>query len=69
MRNFVGLVRAVAPNPVEVLERLDFYSIGPITTTTARDESLRIAAQAEAYTIDGLVEAIVKHRASCVNET
>jgi len=52
-----------------VLERLDFYSIGPITTTTARDESLRIAAQAEAYTIDGLVEAIVKHRASCVNET
>ena len=69
VRNFVGLVRDVAPNPVEVLERLDFYSIGPITTTTARDESLRIAAQAEAYTIDGLVEAIVKHRASCVNET
>ncbi len=68
-RNFVGLVRDVAPNPVEVLERLDFCSIGPITTTTARDEWLRIAAQAEAYTTDGLVEAIVKHRASCVNET
>ena len=60
---------AIRGTNAEVLERLDFYSIGPITTATARDESLRIAAQAEAYTIDGLVEAIVKHRASCVNET
>ena len=70
VRNFVGLVRDVAPNPVEVLERLDPYSIDVSSIPPlARDESLRIAAQAEAYTIDGLVEAIVKHRASCVNET
>lgn len=66
VRNFIDLVRSAQPGCGELLERLDFYSIGPITSATASEEGLPISAQAEAYTIEGLIEAIVQHRASCV---
>lgn len=66
VRNFVNLVRDVVPEYAELFNRLDFYSIGPITSATAHENEVPIAAQAETYTIDGLVEAIVSHCASRV---
>lgn len=63
VRNFVGLARGLGPDGKALLEHLDFYSIGPITTATARDEGLSVAAEAEEYTIVGLVNAIAEHRA------
>ena len=63
VRNFARLARRLGPDGKALLEHLDFYSIGPITTATARDEGLSVAAEAEEYTIVGLVNAIVEHRA------
>lgn len=40
--------------------RLRFASIGPITSRIARARRLRIAAEAKPYTIEGLVEAILR---------
>ncbi len=37
--------------------------IGPITSATARDAGLRVAVEAGAHTIEGLVEALVGHLA------
>lgn len=39
-------------------------SIGPVTTATARGLGLDVAAEAEPYTVDGLVEAILRHGTS-----
>ncbi|HIY82490.1 uroporphyrinogen-III C-methyltransferase [Rubneribacter sp.] len=68
-RNFVRLVRArlgcasdaeaVAALPAG----LSFCSIGPITSDTARGLGLPVAAQADAYTAAGLVDALVRERA------
>ena len=63
VRNFIDLVRNSNRDQGTLLENVDFYSIGPITSATAREEGLSIAAEAEEYTIAGLVEALVKHRA------
>ena len=51
----------------EVLRRYQrdggrFASIGPITSATARECGLTIDAQADPHTIDGLVEAIARHK-------
>ena len=69
VRNFVGLVRehlgcetdaeAAAALPAE----MSCYSIGPITTNTACELGFVIAAQAEEYTVAGLVDALVEERA------
>ena len=63
VRNFIDLVRNSNRDQGTLLENVDFYSIGPITSATAREEGLSIAAEAEEYTIVGLVETLVKHRA------
>ena len=42
-----------APQPPAV-------SIGPVTTATARERGLRVDAEADPHTIDGLVEALVR---------
>jgi uroporphyrinogen-III synthase len=34
-------------------------SIGPVTSQTARRHRISVAAEASAYTIDGLIEAIL----------
>lgn len=44
----------------ERLEGIRLASIGPVTTATARQHGLEIAAEADPHTIDGLVEAIVR---------
>ncbi|MEK7404976.1 MAG: uroporphyrinogen-III synthase [Acidobacteriota bacterium] len=45
---------------VEVLRGVRVASIGPVTTATARGHGLEIAAEAEPFTIDGLIEAILR---------
>ncbi len=38
--------------------------IGPVTATTAREFGIRVAVEAEAYTIPGLVDALARHFAA-----
>jgi uroporphyrinogen III methyltransferase/synthase len=40
--------------------KMRFVSIGPVTTKTAVEGGLKIAAEAEVHTIPGLVEAILE---------
>lgn len=56
--NFCNLVDA--PALARKFPKLRFVSIGPVTTQTARQHGLEIAAEADPHTIAGLVEAIVK---------
>lgn len=65
VRNFASLVNDVSADSSSLLEGLSCYSIGPITSAAAFDEGFSIAAEAKEYTIPGLVEAIVEHRAAC----
>jgi uroporphyrinogen-III synthase len=44
-----------------VPERAAVVCIGPVTARTARELGLRVDAVAEPYTLDGLVEALVRH--------
>lgn len=44
---------------LKVMEGVKTASIGPITSDTARDLGLKVDMEAEAYTIDGLVQAIL----------
>lgn len=70
VRNFLALVNTACEQPSttspgiskECLGRLQCYSIGPITSQVLLDAGLHLAAEAQRYTIDGLVKAIV---ASC----
>jgi uroporphyrinogen III methyltransferase/synthase len=50
--NLCALVGSVPDRPVVV-------SIGPITSATARDQGLRVDAEADPHTIDGLVAALL----------
>ena len=53
MRNFVAAAGA------ESLAGAQVVTIGPVTTQTARDLGLTVAAQAEVYTTEGLVQALL----------
>ena len=53
VRNFVAAAGAAA------LEGVAVASIGPITTRTARDLGIEVAAEASVFSVDGLVAAIV----------
>ncbi len=52
--NFVAAAGASALRGVRVA------SIGPVTTATARQNGIEVAAEASKFTIDGLIEAILK---------
>jgi len=45
----------------DLIANLLTASIGPITSDTARDLGFRVDIEADVYTIDGLVEAILRH--------
>jgi uroporphyrinogen-III synthase len=45
----------------DLLQHIDIICIGPITTSTANEEGLRVSAVAHEYTSDGLVAALVRH--------
>ncbi|WP_080803584.1 uroporphyrinogen-III C-methyltransferase [Arabiibacter massiliensis] len=62
-RNFAALMREHAGGEFAPPCGLSFFSIGPITSDTARELGFPIAAQASEYTVAGLVDAIVEHRA------
>ena len=49
--NFCDVVGSLDPQPLVV-------SIGPVTSQTARDRGLRVDAEADPHTIDGVVEAL-----------
>ena len=53
VKNFVAAASA------EALAGIDVVSIGPVTTQTARELGITVAAQAAVYTVDGLVEALL----------
>jgi uroporphyrinogen III methyltransferase / synthase len=53
-RNFVDLAGAAALQGVRVV------SIGPVTTATARSLGIDVAAEARVYTMEGVVEAIIR---------
>ncbi|MBO8136840.1 MAG: uroporphyrinogen-III C-methyltransferase [Desulfotomaculum sp.] len=58
VRNFVQLLGAA--NLKELLKDVIVASIGPITSTTARELGIEVTVEAEEYTIDGLVDAVLK---------
>jgi uroporphyrinogen III methyltransferase / synthase len=54
VKNFVAAAGA------KTLAGVDAVSIGPVTSQTARDLGVRVAAQARVYTTEGLVEALLQ---------
>ncbi|MFZ5595602.1 MAG: uroporphyrinogen-III C-methyltransferase [Bacillota bacterium] len=58
VRNFVKMIGD--PKPSELLKGVRVACIGPVTAETAAQSGLKVDIVAEKYTIDGLVEAILK---------
>lgn len=56
VRNFMRLI----DGEKALLEGVKLFSIGPITTSTARELGLSIQREAAEYTIDGLIKALVQ---------
>jgi uroporphyrinogen III methyltransferase/synthase len=54
VRNFVAMFG------IDALRGAKAVSIGPVTTATARELGVQIAAEAHPYTIDGLVDAVLR---------
>jgi uroporphyrinogen-III synthase len=60
VRNFVALL---SPRQSAGLDGIRLASIGPVTSSTLRELSLRVDIEAKEFTIPGLVEAIVRFMA------
>ncbi|ODS34491.1 MAG: uroporphyrinogen III synthase/methyltransferase [Candidatus Scalindua rubra] len=58
VRNFVKIVGK--DNLTAFKEKVQFASIGPITTKTAEEMDIEVSIKADEYTIPGLVKAIVE---------
>jgi len=58
VRNFVAVAGAEAL--AGVLAGVKVASIGPITSATARELGIEVTVEASAFTVDGLVEAILR---------
>ncbi|WP_291315750.1 uroporphyrinogen-III C-methyltransferase [Desulfuromonas sp.] len=58
VENFLDMVGEGAQR---LLERVDVFSIGPLTTATAERRGLSVSAQPEAYTLEGLIESMVEY--------
>jgi uroporphyrinogen III methyltransferase/synthase len=56
VRNFVRLCG------VEWLNSVRIASIGPVTSRTVQEFSLRVDLEADPYTMEGLVEALVRRQ-------
>lgn len=56
VRNFVTLL----DGEISLLDNVKLYSIGPITSATARELGLKIFKEAAQYTIGGLVEVLLE---------
>lgn len=58
VRNFVTLLEG----EISLLDQVQLYSIGPITSAAARELGLKIYKEAAQYTIGGLVEVLLEGR-------
>jgi uroporphyrinogen-III synthase len=57
-----GVAFTVSESPLSLLREARIASIGPITSQTARQLGLHVDMEAKEFTIDGLVDAIIKHK-------
>ena len=57
----LSTVLTVSDSPLSLLGETWIASIGPITSQTARELGLHVDIEAKEFTIDGLVDAIIKH--------
>ncbi len=57
----IGITLTVPDSPLSLLRETRIASIGPITSQTVRELGLHVDIEAKEFTIDGLVDAIVKH--------
>ncbi|GCE13107.1 uroporphyrinogen-III synthase [Tengunoibacter tsumagoiensis] len=62
VRNFVSWLQSYGPDGQrsQIAEQIKIASIGPITSQTARELGLRVDIEAQEFTIDGLVKAIIQ---------
>lgn len=58
VRNFMALLDGYGP---VALDGVELFSIGPITTETLRQFGYTTVREAEEYTVDGLVQVLVRH--------
>lgn len=61
VRNFVELIRAAGLDPLRLPGDPLIACIGPVTAATARQLGMRVDVIARNYTIEGLVEALVRY--------
>ena len=59
VRHFARLLRRDGHG--DALAEVPAVSIGPVTSGTVRDEGMRLLAEAEVYTIEGLLDALTAH--------
>lgn len=60
VKNFI---RLLPPDRIsELMAGVNVASIGPITSQTARELGLQVTLEADAYTVPGLLQAIVDHQ-------
>ncbi|MDW7674372.1 MAG: uroporphyrinogen-III C-methyltransferase [Bacillota bacterium] len=59
VKNFVELLGVEKEELAQLLTGVFVASIGPITTATAEELGIKVDAQAEEYTIDGLINSIL----------
>ena len=53
-----NLVEIIGEDDLALLEGVDLFSIGPVTSATLTEKGLSASVEAEVFTIPGLVEAI-----------
>lgn len=61
-RYFVQLLKELEPNLFSLLKKVQIACIGPITANTVQELGMRADIIANPFTIDGLVQSIVKLR-------
>ncbi|MCL6088100.1 MAG: uroporphyrinogen-III C-methyltransferase [Actinobacteria bacterium] len=60
VQNFVELLRLPQRELASLLNSVCVASIGPITTATAREMGIKVDVEAAEYTIEGLIDAIIR---------
>jgi uroporphyrinogen III methyltransferase/synthase len=61
VRNLAAMAGSAGQDLPQALQQATIACIGPITAQTARDLGLTVDIVAQEYTIDGLIEALIRH--------
>lgn len=61
VRNFVQLIRTAGFDPLHLPGEPLIACIGPVTAATARQLGMKVGLVAQDYTVEGLVEALLRH--------